>query len=173
MLFGMKRVECEKAMRKRLQMQPPPPFPMYFEYRWLVAHGHINFNSKLKYYLNVQCCRQAKTFVQMFGSVVKIRHYLDIWMFSSVMNIRHYFRCLVLLLLKALFKCLVLLSNKALFRCLILFGCSEIQRVPLEQLMLRIRMLDIFSSSDARVGITSCLLPQAHAADFVLYLTLY
>ena len=94
MLFGMKRVECEKAMRKRLQMQPPPPFPMYFEYRWLVAHGHINFNSKLKYYLNVQCCRQNKTFVQMFSSVVKIRHYLDIWMFSSVMNIRHYFRCL-------------------------------------------------------------------------------
>ena len=65
-------------------------------------------------------------------------------------------------------------KNKALFRCLIVLrGCSEIQRVPLEQLMLRIRMLDIFSSSDARVGVTLCSLPPAHAADFVPYLTLY
>ena len=56
---------------------------------------------KIRHYLDIW----------MFSSVVKIRHYLDIWMFSSVMNIGHYFRFSVPLLLKALFKCLVLLSK--------------------------------------------------------------
>ena len=47
---------------------------------------------------------------------------------------------------------------------------SEIQRVPLEQLMLRIRMLDIFSSNDARVGTLLTATGTCCCCSFILYL---